>query len=101
MLKPLFDGILFVFLDDFKKGFFQEETDWGFKIGATTDNSAQEARWAKVLAVGPDVPEEDVKKGTYVMIEPLMWTRGVENDGVQVWKTDFSKVMLISEEYPK
>jgi len=100
MLTPLFDSILFVFLDDFKRGFFREETDWGFKIGATTDNSTQAARWAKVLSVGPDVPEDDVKKGTYILVEPLMWTKGVKNDGLDVWKTDISKVMLVSEEIP-
>jgi len=98
MLQPLFDGILFVFVDDFKKGFFQEQTDWGFKIHGNSDNSAKSGRWGKVLAVGPDVRPEDVQNGSLIFVEPLMWTKGVKHDDVTVWKTDISRVLVVAEQ---
>ena len=97
MLTPLFDGILFVFEDDVKKGFFQEETDWGFKIQGNPDNSAKHGRWGKVVAVGPDVKPEDVENGDSIFVEPLMWTKGIKHDGIQVWKTDITKVMAVGK----
>ena len=97
MLTPLFDGILFIFVDDLKKGFFQEQTDWGFEIHGNSDNSAKNGRWGKVVAVGPDVDEEDIENGTFIFVEPLMWTKGVKHDDVEVWKTDSSKVMAVSQ----
>lgn len=100
MLTPLFNGILFVFLDDFKKGRFQEKTDWGFHIPGDHENTSKQGRWGKVLAVGPDVRSEDVETGDYIFVEPLMWTQGIEHDDTQVWKTDSTKVMLVSKEQP-
>lgn len=101
MLTPLFDGILFIFVDDLKKGLFQEQTDWGFDLIGTSDNSTKNGRWGKVVAVGPDVPEEDIENGTFIFVEPLMWTKGVKHDDVEVWKTDVSKVMAVSQQYPR
>lgn len=101
MLKPLFDGILFIFIDDLKKGFFEEKTDWDFKMLGSHDNSAKAGRWGKVVAVGPDVKEDDIENGTFIFVEPLMWTKGVKHDDIEVWKTDVSKVMAVSEHYPK
>lgn len=100
MLTPLFDGILFVFVEDFKKGIFKEETDWGFTLG-NTDETAKMGRWAKVMSVGPDISPDDLEVGIFIFIEPLMWTKGITHDGVDVWKTDISKVMAVSHAYPK
>jgi hypothetical protein len=100
MITPLFNGILFIFADDFRGGLFQEKTDWGFEVRGDHSNTSKEARWGKVVAVGPDVSEEDVQKGNYIYIEPLMWTKGIVHDGVNIWKTDLTKVMLVSEEIP-
>jgi hypothetical protein len=101
MLTPLFDGILFIFVDDLKKGFFQKTTKWGFQLRGTSDDSAKNGRWGKVVAVGPDVPAEEVENGTFIFIEPLMWTKGVKHDEVEVWKTDATKVMAVSDDYPE
>ena len=100
MLTPLFDGILFVFTDELKKGHFQEKTDWDFQLIGNHDNSAKSGRWGKVLSVGPDVPSEEVVNGSYIFIEPLMWTKGIKHDGIEIWKTDITKVMAVSEEFP-
>ncbi len=99
MLTPLFDSILFIFVDDLRKGFFQEKTDWGFELQASPDNSTKSGRWGKVVAVGPDV-SDDVDSGTFIFVEPLMWTKGIKHDGVEVWKTDVTKVLAVSNDYP-
>ena len=100
MITPLFNGILFIFADDFKNGLFQEKTDWGFEIKGGHQNSSKEGRWGKVVALGPDISEEDIKKGDFIFVEPLMWTRGIKHDDMDIWKTDSTKVMLVSEEIP-
>lgn len=101
MLVPLRNGILFIFLDNVKQGSFQETTSWGFQLSSTSDDSAKKARWAKVLAIGEEVSKDSgIKVGTYICIEPLMWTEGMRYDGIQVWRTDETKVMLVSDEAP-
>lgn len=77
---------------------FQEETDWGFDIGATTqeyDKSSKEPQWAKVIEVGHEVT--DVKIGDRILIEPLKWTIGIEVDGKDFWRTDESCILLIDD----
>lgn len=101
MLTPIRNGILFVFTDTLKGKFFQETTDWGLNIVGGHENTAKAGRWGKVLAVGPEVDHEDVTSGTYIFIEPLMWTVGFKHDGVQIWKTDITKVLAVSEQLPK
>jgi hypothetical protein len=100
MLKPLFDGILFIFVDDLNKGFFEEKTDWDFKILGSSDNSAKAGRWGKVLAIGPDVPADEINSDTFIFVEPLMWTKGVKHDDTEVWKTDVTKVMAVTQDFP-
>lgn len=100
MITPLFNGILFIFNEDFSRGFFQEKTDWGFEIRGGHKNSSQEGRWGKVVALGPEVTEEDMCIGDYIYIEPLMWTKGIKHDGIDIWKTDSNKVLLVSQEKP-
>ena len=97
MIEPLRNGILFTFVDGVSGGYFVEKTDWGFQLNAGDhESSSQNGRWAKVLARGPEVPD-DIKNGAYIFIEPLMWTDGFEFDGVKVWRTNADKVMLVSD----
>ncbi len=99
MIEPINNGILFVFIQSVSKNSFDESTDWGFKIKSNQKTTTQSGRWGKVLAVGPTV-ESDIQKGTYIFIEPLMWTQGFKFDGVNVWKTDSSKVMAVCDSLP-
>lgn len=108
-LRCLHDGFLFAFLQEkVKGGLFVESTDWGFQIDPMKDRqkegndafnrSLQEARWAKILTVGPEC--EEVEVGDYVAIEPMMHTNAFEHDGVKIYKSDESKVLIISKEKP-
>ena len=101
MLQPLNKDILFIFTDKVKNGTFKESTDWGLEMVENHDRTAKQGRWGKVVAVGPNVDREEVPPSGWIFIEPLMWSRGATIDGIKIWKTDASKVMLISDEMPK
>ena len=101
MIAPLRNGILFVFMDKTvgSEGKFGAFTEWGFNLGVNTDDTTKSGRWGRVLAVGPEATE--VKEDMFIFIEPLMWTKGFSHNASKVWKTDESKVMLISIDPPK
>lgn len=106
MLEPIKHNILFVFLQKTNKaGSFVETTSWGFEMShdeaAHFENTAKNGRWAKVVSCGPDVNREEIAPGQYIFIEPLMWTTGMTFDGVKIWKTDPTKVMLVSDDFPE
>ena len=109
-LRCIRDGILFALLERVNvKGMFMEETKWGFQVmpGGNVNQkqhdgfyrSIDRGRWGKVLTIGPDCKE--VKVGDYVCVEPQMWTNAFEYDGIQIRKTDETKIMLISKEKPE
>jgi len=100
MLQPLNKDILFIFTDKIKNNLFKESTDWGFEIVENHDRTAKQGRWAKIVAVGPDVDREEIPPSGWIFIEHLMWSRGFSHEKVKVWKTDASKVMLVSDEHP-
>lgn len=98
-LKVLRNNILFKFVQDLNDGKFQAKTDWNFIVKATNDDP-KFARWAEIVDVGADVT--DVKKGNFILIEPLMWTVGMELDNsTKVWATNRDKIIAISKEEPK
>jgi hypothetical protein len=92
------DSILFKFVEDTGKGFFKNKTSWGFEVVKKQDDTKY-ARWGEVLAVGKKV--KNVQVGQYILIEPLMWTLGVEHNGQKFWATNEEKVMLVSKEIPE
>jgi len=109
-LRCIRNGILFAFLQKTnQKGYFEDETSWGFTISADKngqgqghgafDRSIKEGRWAKVLVVGNECQEVEV--GDYICVEPAMWTNSFDYDGVAIRKTDESKVMIVSKEKPE
>lgn len=95
--QPLDNGILFVFKDTAKHGMFEDVSDLGIILGRDKDSSAQQPRWIKVVAVGPDVKDESLKPGAVALVEPLMWTKGIVYDGIEIWKTDESKIMMVQD----
>lgn len=74
---------------------FKEVTDWGLVIISPTTN-ADSARWGIVIKIGPEVTEE-IKIGSRIFIEKLMWTNGVEWQGQEYWKTNEDKVLLVED----
>lgn len=108
-LRCLHNGFLFAWLQlRTSEGYFVEQTKWGFSFAEVKDgnragyNSLQrtlhEGHWGKVLTIGPECKE--VKIGDYVMIEPMMHSNAFDYDGVKIFKSDESKVLLISKEKP-
>lgn len=108
-LRCLHNGFLFVWLQQRTSGgFFVEETKWGFHFAESNDanragynslhRTLNQGYWGKVLTIGPECKE--VKIGDYVIIEPMMHTNAFEYDGIKIYKSDESKILLISEEKP-
>lgn len=97
-IMPLKNNIMFEFLDETggAKGKFTDRRygETGIII-PTLDSSQKLPRWGRVLAVGP---EATVVEGEYILIEALMWTYGTEVDGVKMWKTDDSKVLMVTDD---
>jgi hypothetical protein len=88
--------IIFEFIDSITNaGMFDDTaTASGIALLKSVDDSASQARWAKVISAGPDCCAELHTIGCEVMVEHLKWTQGVEFGGGKVWRTDDSNVML-------
>lgn len=77
---------------------FEEKTDWGFDLGSAEqsfDKASKEPQWGIITAIGPEV--RDLEVGNRVLIEPLKWTVGVDDDGETYWRTDESCVLVVDE----
>lgn len=59
-------------------------------------DSGIRARWAKVVAVGPE--QETIKVGQYVCVSHGRWTRGVELDGETIRRIDDNDILLVSDD---
>lgn len=94
-LRPLGNTVLFKFLDETggARGEFSERSRSGLII-PKLETTQKGERWGQVLAVGPDAT--DVNVDEFILIEPLMWTRGEVFEGQKVWKTNPDKIMLIT-----
>lgn len=97
MFDLLKDSIAFTFVQATRDGHFKRETEWGFAIAGTDDDTSK-ARWGQVEHVGPDV--KYVKPGDFILIESTKWTTSVEVDAKKFWRTLEPFVMLVSEERP-
>ena len=94
-ILPLRNNILFQFLDEThgaKGRFTDRKLDSGIII-PTLDSAQKIPRLGKVVAAGPDA---QVVEGELILIESLMWSYGVELDGVKYWKTDDTKILMVT-----
>lgn len=98
-LKPIGKNIIFVFLEDTAEGGFVPQS--GGKILLTRQNldNNREPKWGKVLLTGTDVGP-DINVGEYILVEALQWTPGFKVDDIKYWKTDATKVMVVSTKAP-
>lgn len=96
-LRALGDSILFTFLDEARGGMFTPKISDTI-IVQIADITGQDApRWGLVVAVGPEVGEE-VKAGSYVLIDALKWTTSITlPDKSKIWKTTYPHVSAISD----
>ena len=99
-LKAIRDGIIFQFVQQTVGDHFQEVTASGFTIMENKEKQLKIPRWAKVLAVGKGVKSKEIKVGSYILIEPLMWTTNLAIEGAKIWRTSESKVMCVADECP-
>ena len=99
-IKPLNNNILFQFLDATggAKGKFTDRVSKGGIVIPTLDSEQKRPRWGKIIALGPKAEEAGLKVGEYILIEALMWSFGTEVDDVKLWKTDDSKVLMVTDD---
>lgn len=100
MLRPLGNTFLFAFMDEnvqSKGGAFKETTSSGIIMSVNQLDQAR-PRWAMVLAVGPLC--EVVTENLFVLIKPFKWTNGFKHDGIDIWKSDESQVLMTSPTTP-
>lgn len=96
-IRPLRNVVMFEFLDETigAKGAFVPSS-YGSRIALVAGQSLQKSnRWGRVLAVGPDA---GVKVNDFILIEGLMWMEGTTIDGVKMWKTDDSKIIVSTDD---
>jgi co-chaperonin GroES (HSP10) len=96
-LRPLNNTVLFQHMDQTtgQSGSFSERTRSGLIIPKLQSTQKGE-RWGKVVAVGPDV--HGVEPGEFILIEPLMWTEHEVFEGEKIWKTNDTKILLVTDD---
>lgn len=95
-IKPLSNNVLFTFVDEVRDGMFFDMHN-GLVVGKTIDGSTKEPRWGTVLAIGPDVNENDIQVGKRILIEPLRWTEALKVNGVKYWFTRVNEIMCVED----
>lgn len=102
-LRVLRNNILFQFEEDstyfvdkkVKQKGFREVTPAGI-IVVNQQKNADTARWGVVVTLGPDVTDE-IKIGSRIFIEKLMWTNGVTFEREEYWMTNEDKVLCVED----
>lgn len=95
-LRVLRNNVMFQFLDSSggAKGRFSTQTQSGILIAPSVSNQKGN-RWGRVVAAGPDAA---VKPGDYILVEALMWMEGTQFEGERMWKTDDSKILVVTDD---
>jgi hypothetical protein len=94
-IRAIYNQILFQFIDRVNnKGQFEEaKSNGGIIIIGGFDDSAKQARWARVVSLGPDCSDVLRAPGVEILIENLKWTEGVSLEGQKLWKTDETQLL--------
>lgn len=94
---PIRDNVMFQFLDATGggKGKFTDRATASGIIIAQDEMQQKLPRWGCVTAVGP---KSQVKPGEYILIEALMWTYGTEINDEKYWKTDDTRIMMVTDD---
>jgi co-chaperonin GroES (HSP10) len=96
---PLRNNIMFRFLDEThgSKGKFQERQTLSGIIIPVVDSTQKAERGGEVLAGGPDAASQ-INVGDFILVEGLQWTVHTVIDGEKMWKTDDTKVLLVTDD---
>jgi co-chaperonin GroES (HSP10) len=97
-LEPISNNIMFYFLDSTggSKGKFTDRRTESGIIISTTDEGQKVPRWGKVVAVGP---EAQVAVGDFILVEALQWSFNTEFEGEKLWKTDDTRVIMVTDDH--
>jgi len=95
MIRAIKNSIVFTFKDIVRNGQFHEVSTGGIILPTDNDNNAKAARWGTVITVGPEVT--DIEPGDQIYVEALQWTAGITYNGIQLWKTNSSKVLAVDD----
>lgn len=100
-IRAIHNHILFQFLDRVTaNGQFEEErTTGGLFLISDHDKSAKNARWAKIISLGPECSNLLRVEGCEILIDNLRWTKGVPFNGETIWRTDEDQ--LLGYRYPE
>lgn len=95
-ISALNSNVLFKFLDETygSQGKFSERSSGSIIIANIQKRQSGANRWARVLAIGPKVSEVSV--GEFALIESGQWTLSCEYQGEKFWKTDESKIIMVT-----
>jgi hypothetical protein len=98
-MKLMPKDIIFQFVDEVSSGTIRNSVSTGGIILAGDQlDQQQKARWGIVIGKGDSV-SNDIVVGEYILIEPLMWSRGFTFDSdVKFWRTAEEKVIAVSSE---
>jgi co-chaperonin GroES (HSP10) len=96
-LRPLRNNVMFQFLEDTggQKGRFHERARASGIIIPPTMSAQKVARWGRVVAAGPLA---EVKEDDLILVEAMMWMEGSKWENGQVWKTDDTKILAITDD---
>lgn len=94
-------NIAFEFLGDLESGGFNSRSRGGIIYRERSEDQVGQARWAKVIMVGPEVTE--VHPDEFILIEPLRWTTALSLDTYdgKFWITQEKEIMAISDQAPE
>ena len=90
-VKPLSKHFFFKFTNDFAGGRFIEKSGSAIILTNQAIDSQNGPRWAEIIEIGPDVKNVDV--GDIVLLESMKWTRAINFDNIQFWKSDDDQVL--------
>jgi hypothetical protein len=114
-VRPTHDG---VFIDIVDRSVTQKDLGGGKVLHLISDDSFEgphntmshthpgiRPRWARVLGVGPDVNEDDVKVGDLVLCDTLKWGRKfpLGRDGLEIvymWRISVGDILMVNAESP-
>lgn len=100
-LVPIHNHLVIQFVDGQTGGeFVDKKTESGIILTSIKAEQGTTPRWAKIIKAGPECDEE-IKEGEYALLEPGMWSVGfMFAENKRYWRTDATKVMLVSGDHP-
>lgn len=100
-ITAIYNHIVFQFIDRVNSnGVFEESASaGGILMVSDHDKSARQARWARIISLGPDCTDVLRKPGCEILIEALRWSPGVKYQNDFYWRTD--ETQLLGYRYPE